>query len=177
MYTGIFGGILVGIVLLALCGGVVYRSNRSTRALTAEDDFRADGGDRAAGSDGSVGDRSDGSGGSRPRSDGGVATGYGFVTAKPTGLIRWLTTVDHRDIGILYLTFGVFMFLWGLLVISLVDNFLKPFIISRGSHLPFILVFLGVIGGVVANVGYGIAIYALVVALLLLFVGAPGLTG
>lgn len=45
---------------------------------------------------------------------------------------------------------AVFMFLWGLLVISLVDNFLKPFIISRGSHLPFILVFLGVIGGVLA---------------------------
>lgn len=45
---------------------------------------------------------------------------------------------------------AVFMLLWGLLVISLVDNFLKPFIISRGSHLPFILVFLGVIGGVLA---------------------------
>jgi Domain of unknown function DUF20. len=32
----------------------------------------------------------------------------------------------------------------------MVDNFLKPFIISRGSSLPFILVFLGVLGGVVA---------------------------
>ncbi|HKQ24941.1 MAG TPA: AI-2E family transporter [Burkholderiales bacterium] len=43
---------------------------------------------------------------------------------------------------------AIFMFLWGLLVISLVDNFLKPIIISRGSHLPFILVFLGVLGGI-----------------------------
>ncbi len=43
---------------------------------------------------------------------------------------------------------AIFMALWGLLVISLVDNFLKPIIISRGSHLPFILVFLGVLGGV-----------------------------
>lgn len=43
---------------------------------------------------------------------------------------------------------AIFMGLWGLLVISLVDNFLKPIIISRGSHLPFILVFLGVLGGV-----------------------------
>jgi predicted PurR-regulated permease PerM len=43
---------------------------------------------------------------------------------------------------------AIFMGLWGLLVISLVDNFLKPIIISRGSHLPFILVLLGVLGGI-----------------------------
>jgi predicted PurR-regulated permease PerM len=45
---------------------------------------------------------------------------------------------------------AVFMALWGALVISMVDNFLKPIIISRGSSLPFVLVFLGVLGGVVA---------------------------
>lgn len=45
---------------------------------------------------------------------------------------------------------AIFLVLWGLLVVSMVDNFLKPFIISRGSSLPFILVFLGVLGGVVA---------------------------
>ena len=45
---------------------------------------------------------------------------------------------------------AIFLALWGLLVVSMVDNFLKPFIISRGSSLPFILVFLGVLGGVVA---------------------------
>lgn len=45
---------------------------------------------------------------------------------------------------------AIFMFLWGALVISLVDNFLKPIIISRGSRLPFILVFLGILGGIVA---------------------------
>ena len=45
---------------------------------------------------------------------------------------------------------GVFMLLWGALVVSTVDNVLKPLIISRGSNLPFILVLLGVLGGVVA---------------------------
>jgi predicted PurR-regulated permease PerM len=45
---------------------------------------------------------------------------------------------------------AIFLALWGVLVVSMVDNFLKPFIISRGSSLPFILVFLGVLGGVVA---------------------------
>jgi predicted PurR-regulated permease PerM len=35
-------------------------------------------------------------------------------------------------------------------VVSSVDNFVKPILISRGSNLPFILVLLGVIGGVAA---------------------------
>lgn len=45
---------------------------------------------------------------------------------------------------------GIFLLLWGLLVVSSVDNFLKPYLISRGSNLPFALVFLGVLGGLVA---------------------------
>ena len=43
--------------------------------------------------------------------------------------------------------FGVFLLLWGLLGISSVDNFLRPFLISQGSKMPFILIFCGVIGG------------------------------
>ncbi|MGX2032739.1 MULTISPECIES: AI-2E family transporter [Methylocaldum] len=45
---------------------------------------------------------------------------------------------------------AVFLVLWGLLVVGLVDNFLKPYFIGKGSHLPFILVFLGTLGGVMA---------------------------
>lgn len=45
---------------------------------------------------------------------------------------------------------AIFMGLWGLLVVSMVDNVLKPMIISHGSHLPFMLVLLGVLGGVAA---------------------------
>jgi predicted PurR-regulated permease PerM len=45
---------------------------------------------------------------------------------------------------------AIFMFLWGLLVVSLVDNVLKPMIISHGSNLPFMLVLLGVLGGAAA---------------------------
>jgi predicted PurR-regulated permease PerM len=29
------------------------------------------------------------------------------------------------------------------------DNFLRPYFIGKGSHLPFILVFLGTLGGVI----------------------------
>ncbi|WP_336343207.1 cbb3-type cytochrome c oxidase subunit I [Halalkalicoccus ordinarius] len=33
--------------------------------------------------------------------------------SKPNGLQRWMTTVDHKDIGYLYLVFGGFVGLWG----------------------------------------------------------------
>lgn len=45
---------------------------------------------------------------------------------------------------------AIFMGIWGLLVISGVDNVVKPLLIARGSSLPFALVLLGVLGGVLA---------------------------
>jgi predicted PurR-regulated permease PerM len=45
---------------------------------------------------------------------------------------------------------GVFMLIYGTLCISSVDNFLRPYLISQGSKMPFILIFCGVIGGALA---------------------------
>ena len=45
---------------------------------------------------------------------------------------------------------AVFMALWGFFVISGIDNIVKPLLISRGSSLPFVLVLLGVFGGILA---------------------------
>ena len=45
---------------------------------------------------------------------------------------------------------GLFVLAWGALVVSTIDNVIKPLIISRGSDLPFVLVLLGVLGGAVA---------------------------
>jgi len=45
---------------------------------------------------------------------------------------------------------GVFMLIWGALAISSVDNLLRPFLISQGSKMPFVLIFVGVIGGALA---------------------------
>lgn len=45
---------------------------------------------------------------------------------------------------------GIFMLLWGFLLISSVDNMVKPMLISHNSNLPFILVLFGVMGGVLA---------------------------
>jgi predicted PurR-regulated permease PerM len=48
------------------------------------------------------------------------------------------------------ITWGVFMGLWGFFVVSTVDNVIRPYFISLGSALPLLLVFLGVLGGIVA---------------------------
>jgi predicted PurR-regulated permease PerM len=41
---------------------------------------------------------------------------------------------------------GIFMIIWGLLVAN-VDNVVKPWLISQGSDMPFILILFGVLGG------------------------------
>lgn len=73
-----------------------------------------------------------------------------FVSPVPigTGLVwipvsLWL--MSQGETG-----WGIFVLVWGIVVVSSVDNFLKPMIISRGSDLPFVLVLLGVLGGVFA---------------------------
>ncbi|PSQ31687.1 cytochrome-c oxidase [Halobacteriales archaeon SW_6_65_46] len=48
--------------------------------------------------------------------------GYGDSAAtghKPSGLLRWLTTVDHKDIGILYGVYATVAFVWGGLAVML----------------------------------------------------------
>ena len=55
----------------------------------------------------------------------------------------WLFAQGHAG-------WGAFMLIWGVAVVSSVDNFIKPLIISHGSNLPFVLVLLGVLGGVIA---------------------------
>jgi predicted PurR-regulated permease PerM len=45
---------------------------------------------------------------------------------------------------------AIFMALWGFFVVSGIDNIVKPLLISRGAAMPFVLVLLGVFGGVLA---------------------------
>jgi predicted PurR-regulated permease PerM len=44
---------------------------------------------------------------------------------------------------------GIFMLIWGTGVSS-VDNVVKPWLISQGSDMPFLLIFFGVLGGAIA---------------------------
>lgn len=59
------------------------------------------------------------------------------------GAAIWL--FYQGDIG-----WAIFMVAWGLLAISSIDNFVKPYLISRSSSLPLLLIVFGVFGGIVA---------------------------
>ncbi|MFA7330308.1 MAG: AI-2E family transporter [Candidatus Delongbacteria bacterium] len=45
---------------------------------------------------------------------------------------------------------AIFLILWGLLVISSIDNLVRPYLISRGSRLSILMIVLGVVGGIAA---------------------------
>lgn len=63
------------------------------------------------------------------------------------------------------LGWAVFMAIWGAGLISSIDNVLRPLLISRGASLSFAVVFVGVIGGIIAFGLVGIFIGPTVLAL------------
>lgn len=73
---------------------------------------------------------------------------------------------------------AIFMVLWGVLVISSIDNLVRPYLISRGSRLSFLLIFLGVSGGIVAygfiGIFIGPPILAIGITLTQLWTAYPG---
>jgi predicted PurR-regulated permease PerM len=77
------------------------------------------------------------------------------------GASVWLLTADRPAAALI-------MFLYGLLVISTIDNIVKPMLISQGNGLPFALVLAGVLGGLLAfgfvGVFVGPALLAVAVA-------------
>ena len=60
---------------------------------------------------------------------------------------------------------AIFMVIWGAAVISSIDNFLKPLLIARGSTLSLALIFLGVLGGVLAFGFIGVILGPVLLAL------------
>ena len=58
---------------------------------------------------------------------------------------------------------GTFLLVWSL-VVGLMDNFLRPILIRRGADLPLLLIFAGVIGGLVAFGIVGIFVGPVVLA-------------
>lgn len=75
------------------------------------------------------------------------------------------------------LGWAIFMVAWGLLAISSIDNFVKPYLISRSSSLPILLIVFGVFGGIFAfgfiGVFIGPPMLAIGLTLLQLWIAQP----
>lgn len=74
------------------------------------------------------------------------------------GATVWLVSEGH-------VAWAVFMTAWGMFAISGIDNVVRPILISRGADLPFLLVFIGVLGGILAFGFIGIFIGPTLLAL------------
>jgi predicted PurR-regulated permease PerM len=62
---------------------------------------------------------------------------------------------------------GVFLLVWGLLVVSGADNVLRPYLIGGATQAPFLLVFFGVLGGLASFGLLGLFVGPTVLAVLL----------
>ena len=76
---------------------------------------------------------------------------WGMITAL-VSLIPFVGPVVWIGLALSLLAHGeteaaLGLFLWGALVVSWVDNLIRPLVISGPTRIPFLLVFLGVLGG------------------------------
>jgi predicted PurR-regulated permease PerM len=98
----------------------------------------------------------------------GVLTGFSAMIPLVGAALVWL------PIGIFVLTqdtsWGIFVLLWGLLVVSMIDNFLKPILIGSQARMPILLIFCGIIGGVNVYGITGVIVGPILIAVLLAFI-------
>ncbi len=76
------------------------------------------------------------------------------------GVSIWLLTQGHT-------AEAIGLALWGMLVISWVDNLIRPIVISGATKIPFIIIFIGVLGGLTAFGFVGLFIGPVVLAIAL----------
>ncbi len=74
------------------------------------------------------------------------------------GVSVWLISQGHT-------AEGVGLALWGTLVVSWVDNLIRPIVISGATKIPFIIIFIGVLGGLTAFGFVGLFIGPVVLAI------------
>ncbi len=72
----------------------------------------------------------------------------------------WLLITDHTGAGI-------FLLAWGALLVSWVDNLVRPLIISNATRIPFLLVMFGVLGGIAAFGLVGLFLGPVILAVLM----------
>ncbi len=115
-----------------------------------------------------------------------AALGFAIIRVPSPILLGFMTTllaiVPMVGAGIVWLLVSIyyfiagafmkslFIFLWGFFIVSLVDNFLRPYLIGGGTRIPFLAMFLGLVGGIRVYGPMGIFFGPLIVALILAFI-------
>lgn len=84
------------------------------------------------------------------------------------------TTLIWVPLGVAFifikgLSTGVFILLWGALVIGLIDNIVRPILIGQKAKLPIFLLFLGIFGGLRVYGPIGIFMGPLLISCLIVF--------
>lgn len=95
----------------------------------------------------------------------------GFITAL-LALIPFATVLAWGSAGLWLIVqgdtvAGVGVLLWGALVVSQIDNVIRPWVISANTDIPFLLVLIGVLGGVLAFGLIGLFLGPILLAVLL----------
>jgi predicted PurR-regulated permease PerM len=95
----------------------------------------------------------------------GIATGLAAVIPFGVGLV-WIpavgTLVASGEWGR-----AIFLAIWSLGFVGVIDNFLRPLFISGPSRVPFVLVFFGIMGGIVVYGFLGLVLGPVFLAILL----------
>ena len=95
-----------------------------------------------------------------------IGTVAGVFALVPIGLIQvvllpaagWLI-FSKGQIG-----WGIFLFIWSFTIVGNIDTVIRPMLISRGAKIPFLVVFLGVLGGIAAGGIIGLFVGATLLA-------------
>jgi Ca2+-transporting ATPase len=96
---------------------------------------------------------------------------FGAITAL-LALIPMGATLVWFPLGIMLILTdqfwpGLGLLLWGFLVVSTVDNVIRPLVISGASQVPFLVVLFGVLGGLTAFGAIGLFLGPVILAVLL----------
>lgn len=94
-----------------------------------------------------------------------IGAAAGFFALIPIGVIQlvllpaagWL--IYSGETG-----WGIFLFIWSIFVVGNIDNVIRPMMISRGAKIPFLVVLLGVLGGLASGGIIGLFVGATLLA-------------
>jgi predicted PurR-regulated permease PerM len=92
---------------------------------------------------------------------------FAIVPIIGSGIVWASTAIFYFATGVYMKAF--FIFLWGFFIVGFADNFLRPILIGDRTRLPYLAVFLGLVGGIKVYGPMGIFFGPLIAALILAF--------